>query len=66
MTMNWKYILSLSIDDLSDEEKDHLYGILAWYNYDEEKLDHRKYVAVLKISQEIMKHKAEQVRTKYK
>lgn len=59
--MDWKYILGLSHDSLTEDEKDELYNSLAWYNYDTEKLDSKRYIALLKISQEIMKYKSEQV-----
>lgn len=59
--MDWKYILSLSSDNLSEDDKDQLYSVIAWYNFDEKPLESNKYVAILKISQEIMKYKVEQV-----
>lgn len=61
LIMDWKYILSLSPDNLNENEKDQLYNTIAWYDYDNEKLDQKKYIALLKISQEIMKYKTEQV-----
>ncbi|KAK4881329.1 hypothetical protein RN001_004648 [Aquatica leii] len=59
--MDWKYILSLSPDNLHDDEKDHLYSTIVWFDSDSEKLDDRKYNMLFKISQELMKHKSEQV-----
>ncbi|KAF5307268.1 hypothetical protein FQR65_LT06984 [Abscondita terminalis] len=59
--MDWKYILSLSPDNLDENEKDNLYSTIVWFDSDSEKLDNKKYNALLKISQELMKHKSEQV-----
>lgn len=59
--MDWKYILSISTDNLLEEEKDRLYNMLAWFDYDSESLNDKQNLALLKIGQEIMKYKAEQV-----
>lgn len=59
--MDWKYILSLTPQDLNEQIIDELYSNLAWYDFDREVFDSDKYIAVLKLSQEIMKFKAEQV-----
>ncbi|KAF5299147.1 hypothetical protein FQA39_LY02320 [Lamprigera yunnana] len=59
--MDWKYILSLSPDNLGDDEKEHLYATIVCFECDSERFDHKKYNALLKISQELLKHKSEQV-----
>ncbi|XP_017769408.1 PREDICTED: LOW QUALITY PROTEIN: centrosomal protein of 290 kDa-like [Nicrophorus vespilloides] len=58
--MDWKYLLSLNPEDIQDDAKDELLATIAWYDCDDG-LDRAKAVALLKISQEIMKFKAEQV-----
>lgn len=60
--MDWKYILSLTPEDLTEQNIEDLYGTLAWYDFEREIFDSDKYVAVLKLSQEVMKFKAGQVR----
>lgn len=61
--MNWKYILSLSPEDITEHNVEELYSSLAWFDCENEgeTLDVNKYVTVIKLSQEIMKFKAEQV-----
>ncbi|XP_031338487.1 centrosomal protein of 290 kDa isoform X2 [Photinus pyralis] len=59
--MDWKYILSISPDNLDEDEKENLYTKIAWFDCQSEKLDYTKYDALFKISQELMKHKSEQV-----
>lgn len=59
--MDWKYILSLTPEDLTEQSIEDLYSTLAWYDFEGEVFDSEKYVAVLKLSQEVMKFKAEQV-----
>lgn len=61
--MDWKYILSLTPEALSEQNMEDLYGTLAWYDFESEVFDSDKYIAVLKLSQEIMKFKAGQVRS---
>ncbi|KAK5649525.1 hypothetical protein RI129_000554 [Pyrocoelia pectoralis] len=59
--MDWKYILSISPENLDEDEKEHLYSKIAWFHCQSEKLDYNKYDALFKISQELMKFKSEQV-----
>lgn len=59
--MDWKYILSLKPEDLNEESMEDLYSTLAWYDFENEVFDSDKYITVLKLSQEVMKFKAEQV-----
>lgn len=61
--MNWKYLLSLSPEDLTDDEKDELYNTVTWFNCNGEELNVKKCVALIKVSQEILKYKGEQVET---
>lgn len=60
--MDWKYILSLSPEDVSDQNIEEIYGTLAWHDFDDEVLAEETFVKVIKICQEIMKYKSEQVR----
>lgn len=59
--MDWKYILKLSAEDLTEEIMDELFSMLAWFDFDNEEVDAQKHVAVIKLCQEIMKYKSEQV-----
>lgn len=59
--MDWKYILSLKPEELNEQNIEDLYSNLAWYDFEKEVFDSDKYLIVLKLSQEIMKFKAEQV-----
>lgn len=61
--MDWKYILSLNFDDLSDEEKDDLYTTVTWYDFDADDIDFKRCKTIFKVSQEILKYKGEQVET---
>lgn len=61
--MDWKYILSLTPEVLTEQNIEDLYSTLAWYDFESEVFDSDKYVAVLKLFQEIMKFKAGQVRS---
>lgn len=61
--MDWKYILSLNFDDLSDEEKDDLYTTITWYDLEEDHIDLKRCKAIFRASQEILKYKGEQVET---
>ncbi|KAJ8968110.1 hypothetical protein NQ314_002465 [Rhamnusium bicolor] len=61
--MDWKYILSLTPEDLNDEEKDELYTTVTWFDCDNEEINVEKCKALLKVSQEILKYKGEQVET---
>lgn len=60
--MDWKYIFSLSLDNLTDAKKDELYNTIAWFDCEgDENLNLNKCVVLIKLSQTIMKHKGEQV-----
>lgn len=59
--MDWKYILQLSTEDLTEQMMDELFNTLAWYDFDNEEADEQKHIAVIKLCQEIMKYKREQV-----
>lgn len=59
--MDWKYILTLTPEDLTEQDVEDLYSTLAWYDFENEVLEDEKCMAVIKLSQEIMKFKAEQV-----
>lgn len=61
--MDLKYILSLTPDDLSDDEKDELYTFITWFDCDTEEIDQAKFETIFKISQEVLKYKGEQVET---
>lgn len=61
--MDWKYILSLNFEDLTDEEKDELYTSVTWFELDVEDIDLKKCKTIFKVSQEILKYKGEQVET---
>lgn len=61
--MDWKYILSLNFDDLSDEEKDDLYTTVTWYDFEDGNVDLKRCKAIFRASQEILKYKGEQVET---
>lgn len=63
--MDWKYILSLNFDALTDEERDDLYTTITWYDFEEvdTDIDLKRCKAIFKISQEILKYKGEQVET---
>lgn len=60
--MDWKHILSLSPEDISEQNIEEIYGTLAWHDFDDEVLAEEAFVKVIKICQEIMKYKSEQVR----
>lgn len=61
--MDWKYILSLNFDNLSDEEKDDLYTSITWYDFEDEGIDLKRCKRIFRVSQEILKYKGEQVET---
>lgn len=63
MGLDWKYILSVTAEDLNDEEKDDLYGTVVWFDCDKEEPNLEQSRVLLKISQEILKYKGEQVET---
>lgn len=59
--MDWDYLLSVSIEDLTEEEKDELYNTITWFNTETEDINLEKSNTLLKISQEVLKYKGEQV-----
>ncbi|XP_044259542.1 centrosomal protein of 290 kDa-like isoform X2 [Tribolium madens] len=59
--MDWEYLFSRSPEDFTEEEKDDLYNTVTWYNCDGEDLDLKKCVRLIKVSQEVLKYKGEQV-----
>lgn len=59
--MDWKHISSLELEKLTDENKDELLNTIAWYDLDTEEIDMKRCTLLLKISQQIMKYKSEQV-----
>lgn len=61
--MDWRYIISLNFDDLTDEEKDDLYTTVTWYDWEEGDVDLKRCKAIFRASQEILKYKGEQVET---
>lgn len=58
--MDWERILGLTPEDLDDDEKDELYNTVAWFESFED-IDLTKCKALLRVSQEILKYKGEQV-----
>nr|CAD7456946.1 unnamed protein product [Timema tahoe] len=58
--LDWKKLSSLSPEDLTEEEKDDLYEKLIWY-IPEPNTASKKLFLLLKINQEVLKHKGEQV-----
>jgi hypothetical protein len=61
LTMDWEYFFSITPEDLTEDEKDELYNIVTWFNCDSEELDLKKCLRVIKVSQEVLKYKGEQV-----
>ncbi|VEN56292.1 unnamed protein product [Callosobruchus maculatus] len=63
--MDWKYILSLNLNDINEDTKDELFNTITWFEVEEEssELDLRKCKALLRVSQEVLKYKGEQVET---
>lgn len=60
--MDWKYLKTLSLEDLNDAEKDELFNMIAWYNSESDtSLNFDKCMTIFKLSQEILKYKKEQV-----
>jgi hypothetical protein len=58
--LDWKRLLSLSPEDLSEEEKDDLYGSLIWYN-PEPNIDTDHLKVLFRFTQDVLKYKGEQV-----
>ncbi|CAH0553139.1 unnamed protein product [Brassicogethes aeneus] len=61
--MDWKYLLSLSPEDLNDDKKDELFNLVTWFDNDKEELNFKKCFSLFRISQELLKYKGEQVET---
>lgn len=60
--MDWKYLNSVTIDELKDTERDELFNTITWYNCETDTdLTLEKCVTVVKLSQDILKYKGEQV-----
>lgn len=61
--MDWKYMQSITPEDLGEAEKDDLFNTLVWYNSESDShLTIDKCVTVIKLCQELLKYKGEQVR----
>jgi len=58
--LDWDRLLSLSPDDLSEEEKDNLYGSLIWYN-PEPNIGADQLKVLFRVTQDLLKYKGEQV-----
>lgn len=58
--MDWEHILGLTPEDLVDDEKEELYNTVAWFESFED-VNLTKCKALLRVSQEILKYKGEQV-----
>ncbi|XP_018571875.1 centrosomal protein of 290 kDa [Anoplophora glabripennis] len=59
--MDWDHILALTPEDLDDDEKDELYNTVTWFECDGDDVDLTKCKVLLRVSQEILKYKGEQV-----
>lgn len=59
--MDWEYIMQLSPENLTEKTMDELFSFLAWCDIENEDMNESKHVAVIKLCQEIMKYKAQQV-----
>lgn len=46
--MDWKYILSLNVEDVNDDEKDELYNSVTWFDCEGANLDENKYKALVR------------------
>jgi hypothetical protein len=60
VNLDWKRLLSLSPEDLTDDEKDELYGSLILYN-PETNIDADLLKVLFHFTQDILKYKGEQV-----
>lgn len=58
--MDWKHVLSMAPEDLTELDVEDLYSTLAFYDFESEIFNSDKYIAILKLSQEVMKFKAGQ------
>nr|CAI5868957.1 unnamed protein product [Callosobruchus analis] len=63
--MDWKYILSLDPNEINEDAKEELFNTITWFEVEDEstELDLSKCKALLRISQEVLKYKGEQVET---
>ncbi|KAI4458205.1 centrosomal protein [Holotrichia oblita] len=59
--MDWKHIFRLEPENLTEEDKNELLNTIAWHDLDMENLDMQKSLVLLKICQQIMRYKSEQV-----
>lgn len=59
--MDWKHIFRLKPENLTEEDKNELLNTIAWHDLDMENLDMQKSLVLLKICQQIMRYKSEQV-----
>lgn len=61
--MDWGYLISLNPDDLNDDKRDELYNLVTWYDLNDDDIDLKKANTLIRICQEILKYKGEQVET---
>lgn len=60
VNLDWNKILTVSPDDLTEQDKEDLYDNVLWYEIEPERS--KEHVnALFKIAQEILKYKGEQV-----
>lgn len=60
--MDWKRLNSVIPEELNDSEKDELFNSITWYNYEADtNLTIEKCTTLIKLSQELLKYKGEQV-----
>lgn len=60
VNLDWNKILTISPDDLTEQDKEELYETISWYEIEPQKpKDHVN--ALFRIAQEILKYKGEQV-----
>lgn len=63
VNLDWNKILTISPDDLTEQDKEELYENISWYEIEPQKpKDH--IFALFRTAQEILKYKGEQVITK--
>ncbi|CAH2009812.1 unnamed protein product [Acanthoscelides obtectus] len=62
--MDWKYILSLDPNEINEDAKDELFNTITWFEVEEESgMDLKRCKALLRVSQQVLKYKGEQVET---
>lgn len=60
INLDWNKILTVSVDDLTEQDKDDLYDNVLWYEIEPERS--KEHInALFRITQEILKYKGEQV-----